>query len=80
MMSADRLTTTEAVCRLCWHLLHGEGMTTKQAAKLIGYTVRGTRYLLERMACYLPLAQVQEVWILEAMLEADCCEKERSVP
>lgn len=68
-MPTDRLTTTEAVCRLCWHLLHGEGLTTKQAQRLIGYTRSSTWTMLDRMAAYLPLVQERGVWMLMDMQE-----------
>ena len=69
-MPTDRLTTTEAVCRLCWHLLHGEGLTTKQAQKLIGYTRSATWTVLDRMSTYLPLVQDRGVWMLMDMQES----------
>lgn len=61
----ERLTTIEATCRLCWHLWHGEGMTTAQAAELIGYSERGARALLGRVSRYWPVFQDDDgVWQL----------------
>jgi hypothetical protein len=65
-MDNERLSTTEAVCRLMWHLMHGESMTTHQAAELIGYPDRGARMMLCRMSRYLPLYQDDGgFWIVE---------------
>lgn len=69
--NGKRLTTTEAVCRLCWHLFHGEAMTTEQAAQLTGLTTHGAYQMLCRMARYLPITQDpadRETWMLEAVL------------
>jgi hypothetical protein len=64
-LPSDRLTTTEAVCRLCWHLLHGEGLTTKQAQKLIGFRSRSAVWtMLSRMSGPLPIVQERGVWML----------------
>lgn len=56
-MGEERLTTVEATCRLCWHLWHGEGMTTAQAAELIGYSDGGAWRLLAAMSRYVPVYQ-----------------------
>ncbi len=66
----ERLTTTEAVCRLCWHLMHGEGMTTAQAAELVGRHWTSAYRMLESMSRYLPIYQDDDkVWQLEATKE-----------
>lgn len=53
----ERLTTVEATCRLCWHLAHGEAMTTAQAAELIGYSRQGAWHVLSLMSRYWPIYQ-----------------------
>jgi hypothetical protein len=61
----ERLTTVEATSRLCWHLWHGEGMSTAQAAELIGYTERGARGMLCKISVFWPIYQDDEgVWQL----------------
>ena len=54
---AERLTTIEATARLCWHLGLGEGMTTAQAAEMIGYAPRGARRLLGKISLFWPIYQ-----------------------
>ena len=53
----ERLSTIEATSRLCWHLWHGEGLTTAQAAELVGYTERGARGVLAKISRYWPIYQ-----------------------
>lgn len=56
-VDGERLSTTEAVTRLCWRLVHGEAMTTTQAATLIGYPYNATYKMLCRMSRYVPMCQ-----------------------
>ncbi len=69
---SERLTTIEATCRLCWHLAHGEAMSTAQAAELIGYSPRGARKLLSAMSRYWPMYQDGDgLWQLIAMRDSN---------
>jgi hypothetical protein len=61
---AERLSTIEATCRLCWHLANGEAMTTAQAAQLTGYSRQGALRMLNLMSRYLPLIQDEGLWQL----------------
>jgi DNA-binding IclR family transcriptional regulator len=62
---AERLTTIEATSRLCWHLALGEGLTTAQAAELIGYTRSSAWRLLSTLSRYWPIFQDDEgMWQL----------------
>lgn len=56
----ERLTTIEATSRLCWHLWHGEGMTTSQAAELTGYSMSGIIRLLKGISRYWPIFQDED--------------------
>jgi hypothetical protein len=68
----ERLTTIEATCRLCWHFMHGEAMTTAQAAELIGYSRQGTLQMLYAISRYMPVLQGADgLWVL---LGEDSCE------
>jgi hypothetical protein len=61
----ERLTTIEATVRLCWHLIHGEAMTTAQAAELIGYSRQGAWQMLCAVSRYMPVFQDDEgLWQL----------------
>ena len=69
-MGEERLTTVEATCRLCWHLGLGEGMTTAQAAELIGYSTNGAWRLLCKISRFWPITQTDEgVWELVVLNE-----------
>ncbi len=68
----ERLTTIEATCRLCFHFVNGEAMTTAQAAELTGYSRQGALRMLSVMSRYLPLLQDEAgLWQL---LGEDSCE------
>ena len=68
----ERLGTVEATCRLAWHLVHGECMTTAQAAELIGYSRQGALRMLGVMSRYMPIFQDDDgLW---QVLGEDSCE------
>jgi hypothetical protein len=68
----ERLTLTRAVTLLSWHFLHGEMITTAQAARMTGYTHGGAYRLLCEMSGAMPLVQdCQWRWQLESMLEPE---------
>jgi hypothetical protein len=61
----ERLPTIEATSRLCWHLWHGEGLTTAQAAELVGYSPRSVRRMLGKISRFWPIYQDDEgIWQL----------------
>ena len=71
-LGGERLTTIEATCRLCWHLAHGEAMTTAQAAELIGYSRQGALRMLGAISRYMPVLQDEDgLWML---LGEDVCD------
>ena len=60
-----KLTLTEAISRLLWHLMHGEAMTNQQAAELTGYTRSGVYRLLCRMSRDVAITQDEKgFWYL----------------
>ena len=65
-----RLTTVEAVSRLCWHLGLGEALTTAQAAELIGYSQSGAWRLLSKISRFWPITQREDgLWELIVLNE-----------
>ena len=60
----ERLSTIEATCRLCWHFVNGESMTTAQAAELTGFTRQGALRMLSVMSRYMPLTVEDGLWQL----------------
>lgn len=60
-----KLTLTEAISRLLWHLMHGEAFTSQEAADLTGYTRSGAYRLLCRMSRDIAITQDDEgFWYL----------------
>jgi hypothetical protein len=57
VVRGERLNTTEAIVRLCMHLLDFETFTTAEAAELIGYSHEGARLMLGRISRYLQIYQ-----------------------
>lgn len=69
----ERLTLTRAVTLLSWHFLHSEALTTREAARMTGYSHSGAYKLLCEMSGAMPLVQDRQWrWQLESMLEPDC--------
>jgi len=70
-MGEDEYTTTERVGLLVWHLAHGDGIRTADAAKLTGLGVEGARVMLCRLSRVIPIYQWHGVWQVCALQEIE---------
>jgi hypothetical protein len=69
------LTITERAALVTWHLAHGEGMTTTNAAEMAELTYDGAYKLMRRLSRVLPIYQNDSgVWCVCALQELECVE------
>lgn len=68
-------TAQEKAALITWHLAHGEGMQTRDVAKMAGLTMPGAWYLMQRLARVIPIYQDgQGFWVVCAMIELEYAE------
>jgi len=65
-------TAQEKAALITWHLAHGEGMQTRDVAKMAGLSMPGAWYLMQRLSRVLPVYQDEQgFWVVCAMLELE---------
>ena len=65
-------TAQEKAALITWHLAHGEGMQTRDVAKMAGLSMPGAWYLMQRLSHVLPIYQDDcGFWVVCAMLELE---------
>ena len=65
-------TPSERVALVVWWLAHGEGLTTKQVAQLVGLNENSSWRLMSRISRVLPIYQDEDmVWQVCAAREGD---------
>jgi len=65
-------TAQERAALVTWHLAHGQGMQTRDVAKLTGLEREGAWRLMQRLARVIPIYQDERgVWVVCAMLELE---------
>jgi hypothetical protein len=71
-MTIETDTVTERVGLVVWHLCRGEGLQTKDIAKLTGLTRQGAWDLMQRLSRVIPIYQDDtDTWAVCAYLELE---------
>lgn len=55
-------SATERAALVTWLLVHGAALTTHEVATRTGLSVRGARYLCDRLSTVLPVILVDGYW------------------
>ena len=60
------LTATQKSALVIWYICHGERMTTRQIAELVGLTLRGAECMMGVLSQKLPIYQEESrgIWLM----------------
>jgi len=65
---------TERGALVGWHLAHGEALTTRQAADLLGVTMGTARRIMNKISRAIPIMCYEGEWMPQVMAEVLFCD------